>query len=57
MAVRTMIFLTRIELFFRFGKDPENTDMLSTQILNLVGKRKSFNDSCRGFTDGAKTFH
>ena len=46
-----------VKFFVRFNKDHENTDMSSTEISNLVGKRSSFTDSCRDFTDGATIFH
>jgi hypothetical protein len=57
MALCATIFSTPLKSFVRFNKDHENTDMSSTEISNLVGKRSSFTDSCREFLDGATTFH
>ena len=57
MTLCAMIFLMLLKLFVWFSKDHENTDMSSTEILNLVGKHSTFIDSCHDFTDGATTFH
>jgi len=57
MALHITIFPTLLKFFVWFSKDREKTDMSSTEISNLIGKRSSFTESCCDFTDGATIFY
>ena len=52
-----MIFPALLKFFVWFNKNHENTDISSTENLNLVGKHSSFTDSCSEFTYVATIFH